>query len=67
MAQNCTDPQMEFALLKEVAKSNAAERAPELSPELEQHLQQCDKCRQMLPEWIEKMAAWDRPPKGREK
>jgi hypothetical protein len=54
---------MEFVLLKEVVKSNAEKRALRLSPQLEQHLQECDSCRSCLPEWVEKMAAWEEQPK----
>ena len=62
MAEKCTNPQMEFLLLKEVAISNAEKRSVRLSPELERHLAECPRCRAMLPEWAERLAAWKQPP-----
>ncbi len=61
MSKLCTDPQMEFLILKEISISNAEKRPMKLSPENEQHLQECERCRRMLPEWVEKVATWKNP------
>lgn len=60
MDKKCTDPKMEFSLLKEISISNEEDRALNLRPELERHLEERDRCRNSLPEWLKKMASWNR-------
>ena len=50
---------MEFLLLKEISLSSAEHRTVKLSTQLERHMQECDRCRELFPEWVNKMAAWD--------
>ena len=61
MLPKCLNPEMEFVLLKEVAFANAEKRWPKLAPELEQHLRECERCRSVFPEWVERLATWDQP------
>ena len=55
---------MEFVLLTEVVISINEKRALRLSSEMERHLQECDRCRKCLPEWVEKIVAWKEHPKN---
>lgn len=59
MAHHCTNPDLEFLLLKEVATSHAQTRQPQLSIEMTQHLAECGSCRSMFPEWLLRLATWD--------
>ena len=55
----CTEPQMEFQLLKEAALSDAEKRPPHLSEELVRHMEACESCGRMLTEVLDRLAAWD--------
>lgn len=59
MDKKCTEPKMEFLLLTEISLSNAEGRAMDLTGELARHLEECDKCRACLPEWVKKVASWE--------
>jgi hypothetical protein len=60
MKKRCTDPKMEFSLVKEISLANAQGRALNLSGELERHLEECDSCRNSFPEWLKKMKDWNK-------
>ena len=53
----CIDPQLEFLIIRELAATVMQGRDVEISPESRRHLEECGKCRDFFPLWVEKSKA----------
>jgi hypothetical protein len=54
MGKRCTDPQLELRIIKELAATAMQGKSVEISPESRSHLEECEKCKEFFPPWVEK-------------
>lgn len=57
MGKKCTNPDLELQIFREIAATALQGKDIELSPDTRKHLDECEKCREFTPQYIENSKA----------